>query len=309
MIVRNSLAWGPSPPLSHSKARTRALGTPFPLLHREWRLRLQRKQSGLQGSYPGLFWSALALSLPVLHRGLESYGFEPFFPFQLTFSLTGLWMIWLTCLRACSGCAVSMAEAVQNHSVPLLRRLPGFGGVAGLMTSKAILTALPILLEWAAFLLVAWLTFAWDFDPLRFLAVGLCSLAFFSTLGLWIGTAVGECDRAANNALVAVVMTLVGWSLLEYVVKGPILLGVAIFWVTLVFRSNPRVASILQGLIGIATLLFLFTQVTQVGELHLAQLSPLSAAIQPALTRDDCLLYLFLGVLIAFLNYRQLRRL
>ena len=271
-------------------------------------MRLERKKAGQQGSYPGLFWAGVALSLPLIHRALEGYGVELLPDFQWTYSLSGIWLIWLTCLRACAGCAVSMAEAVQHHSVQLLRRLPGLGGVATLMVSKLLVTALPLLLEWLLFLIMSGLSGPQATDPWRFLSVGLCSMAFFCALGLWIGTSIGEPERAANNALVAVVMTLIGWSLLEYVVKGPILLGVAVIWITLVFRSNPRMASILQGLIAVATLLFLFTQATSVADLHLAQLSPLSAAVQPSLTRDDCTLYCICALLISLLNYRQLQR-
>lgn len=271
-------------------------------------MRLERKKAGQTGSYPGLFWAGLALSLPLIHRGLEGYGIELLPDFQWTYSLAGVWLIWLTCLRACTGCAVSMAEAVQHHSVQLMRRLPGVVGVATLMVSKMLVTALPLFLEWLLFVLVSVISGPEALEPWRFLAVGLCSMAFFCALGLWIGTSIGEPERAANNALVAVVMTLIGWSLLEYVVKGPILLGVAVIWVTLVFRSNPRMASILQGLIAVATLLFVFTQATSFADLHLAQFSPLSAAVQPSLTSDDCLLYCICALLISLLNYRQLSR-
>ncbi|MBT9585332.1 hypothetical protein IV102_18450 [bacterium] len=283
------------------------------MLQREWSLQLARKTAGRFGGYPGLFWAAVAMSLPLFHYALASYNLELVPERRSSYALAGLWLIGLTCLRACMGCAVSMAEEIQHHSVQLVRQLPKSGGVLGLLATKAAVTAAPLLLEWLLFMgLTVGLAMlgvpVMDWDPLRFLAVGLCSMVFFCSLGLWIGARLGEPERASNNARVAVAMTLVGWALLENVLNGPILLIGALIWVALVFRSSPRVASAFQGGVVSAVLVLLLPQAYLLGNLRLAQLSPLAAANHPNLTRDDCILYCVGAVLILILNLRQLRK-
>ncbi len=283
------------------------------MLQREWSLQLARKAPGRTGGYPGLFWAAVALSLPLLHHALASYRLD-FLPERRgSFELAGFWLIGLTCLRACLSCAASMAEEVQHHSVPLVRQLPRSGGVVGLLLTKMGVSSVPLLLEWGLFAAVTGLLWLlgvpvqdWGFQ--RFLAVGLTSMIFFSSLGLWIGARLAEPDRAVNNARVAVVMTLVGWAMLESVLKGPTLLIAALIWIGFMFRSSPRVTSAFQGGVISAVVVLLLPQAYMLGDLRLAQMSPLMAAFDPTLTRDDCLLYCVGAVAILLLNLRQLRK-
>ena len=285
----------------------------WPLVRREWAQQLRRKRQGRQGAYPGLFWASTALSLPLLQLGFSAYGVELLPDPLWSYRCAGIWLVWLTCLRACMGCAVSMAEEVQSHSVGLVRHLPRSGGVLGLLGTKALVTAAPIFLEWLLFgLLSACLAFT-GMDvaaaaPGRFLGVGLCALAFFSSLGLWIGARLGDPERAANNARVAVVMTLVGWALLESVLQPAILVIGALMWVALIFRSSPRVASAFQSGVVFAVLVLLLPQLYLIGNVKLAQLSPLAAVQTPMLASSNCLLYCLGALLILGLNYRQLRR-
>jgi hypothetical protein len=274
---------------------------------------MARKGPGKRGGYPGLFWAGLAMSLPLFHHVLATYNVDIVPDRRSSFALAGLWLVGLTCLRACMGCAVSMAEEVQHHSVQLVRQLPRSGGILGLLATKAAVTSFPLVLEWLLFLALAGGLWALgvpvhNWDPGRFLAVGLCSLLFFCSLGLWIGARLGEPERASNNARVAVAMTLMGWALLENVLNGPILLIGALIWVALVFRSSPRVASAFQGGVVSAVLVLLLPQAYLLGNLRLAQLSPLAAANSPHLTRDDCILYCVGALVILILNLRQLRK-
>ncbi|MBS2035543.1 hypothetical protein JST97_11180 [bacterium] len=284
------------------------------MLQREWKLQMARKAPGRSGGYPGLFWAAIALSLPLLHQALAAYRLEFLPERRASFELAGFWLIGLTCLRACTNCAASMAEEVQHHSVQLVRQLPRTGGLMGLLATKAAVASFPVLLEWGLFGVLVGLLWllgvpveAWN--PLRFVAVGLTSLAFFCSLGLWIGGRLGEPERASNNARVAVLMTLVGWALLEGVLKGPLLLIAALIWVAFMFRSSPRVASAFQGGVISAVVVLLLPQAYMLGDLRLAQLSPLMAAFNPDLTRDDCILYCVGAAVILLLNLRQLRKL
>lgn len=284
------------------------------MLQREWKLQMARKAPGRSGGYPGLFWAAIALGLPLLHQALAAYRLDFLPERRASFELAGFWLIGLTCLRACSSCAASMAEEVQHHSVQLVRQLPRSGGLLGLLGTKAAVAAFPLLLEWCLFgVLVGLLALLGvpveSWSPLRFLAVGLSSMAFFCSLGLWIGARLGEPERATNNARVAVLMTLVGWALLEGVLKGPLLLIAALIWVAFMFRSSPRVASAFQGGVISAVVVLLLPQAYMLGDLRLAQLSPLMAAFNPDLTRDDCTLYCVGAALILLLNLRQLRKL
>lgn len=284
------------------------------MLQREWKLQMARKAPGRSGGYPGLFWAAVALSLPLLHQALASYRLD-FLPERRTsFEIAGFWLIGLTCLRACCGCAASMAEEVQNHSLQLIRQLPRAGGLIGLLATKAAVSSIPLLLEWCLFVVLIGLLWLLgvpvsDWNPLRFLAVGLTSMGFFCSLGLWIGGRLAEPERATNNARVAVLMTLVGWALLEGVLKGPLLLIAALIWVAFMFRSSPRVASAFQGGVISAVVVLLLPQAYMLGDLRLAQLSPLMAAYNPDLTRDDCILYCVGAAAILLLNLRQLRKL
>ena len=181
-----------------------------------------------------------------------------------------------------------------------------------MLASKTLLAAFPLCLEWLAFGLLSLLLWALGIltpEQLswRYPVVGACSGFFFISLGLWIGAGLGEPDRAASNARVAVVMSLVGWALLEQVLKGPILLVGALIYVALVLRSTPKVASAFQGGVVSLVLLLLLPQFFLLGDLQLAQLSPLAAAVRPELAQDNCLLYVFAGLLIAGINYRKLR--
>ena len=285
------------------------------MLQREWSLQLARKMPGKSGGYPGLFWAAVALSLPLLHHALASYRLD-FLPERrsCSFELAGFWLIGLTCLRACITCAASMAEEVQNHSVQLVRQLPRSGGLLGLLLTKISVSSIPLVFEWTLFAGLGGLLWllgepVQDWNPQRFLAVGFTSMLFFCTLGLWIGARLADPDRAINNARVAVTMTLVGWALLEGVLKGPLLLIAALICVAFMFRSSPRVASAFQGGVISAVVVLLLPQAYMLGDLRLAQLSPLMAAFNPELTRDDCLLYCVGAVAILLLNLRQLRKL
>ncbi|ODT78980.1 hypothetical protein ABS71_01440 [bacterium SCN 62-11] len=284
------------------------------MLQREWSLQMARKAPGRTGGYPGLFWAAIALSLPLLHQALVTYRLDFLPDRRSSLELAGFWLIGLTCLRACMGCAASMAEEVQHHSAQLVRQLPRSGGMMGLLMTKIAVTSLPIVLEWALFgglIGLLWLLGVpvQDYNPQRFVAVGLTSMFFFSSLGLWIGARLGDPERAVNNARVAVIMTLVGWALLEGVLKGPLLLIAALIWVAFMFRSSPRVASAFQGGVISAVVVLLLPQAYMLGDLRLAQLSPLMAAFHPDLTRDDCVLYCVGAVAILLLNLRQLRKL
>lgn len=284
------------------------------MLQREWSLQMARKGPGRSGGYPGLFWAAIALSLPLLQHVLACYRLDFLPERRSSLELAGFWLIGLTCLRACISCAASMAEEVQHHSVSLVRQLPRSGGVAGLLLTKVGVASLPLLLEWVLFLgLVGllWLLGApvQDWNIPRFPAVGLSSMLLFSSLGLWIGARLAEPERAVNNARVAVVMTLVGWALLESVLKGPTLLIAALIWIGFMFRSSPRVTSAFQGGVISAVVVLLLPQAYMLGDLRLAQMSPLMAASDPGLTRDDCLLYCVGAVAILLLNLRQLRKL
>ena len=284
------------------------------MLQREWSLQMARKAPGRSGGYPGLFWAAIALSLPLLHQALVTYRLDFLPDRRSSLELTGFWLIGLACLRACMGCAASMAEEVQHHSAQLVRQLPRSGGMFGLLLTKMAVTSLPIVLEWALFAGMVGLLWllgvpVQDYNPQRFLAVGLTSMFFFSSLGLWIGARLADPERAVNNARVAVIMTLVGWALLEGVLKGPLLLIAALIWVAFMFRSSPRVASAFQGGVISAVVVLLLPQAYMLGDLRLAQLSPLMAAFHPDLTRDDCVLYCVGAVAILLLNLRQLRKL
>lgn len=284
------------------------------MLQREWNLQMARKAPGRSGGYPGLFWAAVALSLPLIHHALAAYHVDFLPDRRYSFELAGYWLIGLTCLRACIGCAASLAEEVQHHSVQLVRQLPRAGGQLGLLGIKAAVTVFPILLEWCLFVGVGALLWllgvpVGDWVPERFLAVGMTSMLFFASLGLWIGARLGEPERASNNARVAVTMALVGWALLEGVLKGPLLLIAALIWVAFMFRSSPRVASAFQGGVISAVVVLLLPQAYMLGDLRLAQLSPLMAASHPDLTRDDCILYCVGTVAILLLNLRQLRKL
>jgi hypothetical protein len=275
---------------------------------------MARKAPGRAGGYPGLFWAAIALSLPLLHQALVSYRLD-FLPERRgSFELAALWLIGLTCLRACTNCAASMAEEVQNHSVQLVRQLPRSGGLVGLLLTKIAVTSVPLLLEWGLFAALAGMLWLLgvplpECDPQRFLAVGLTSMFVFASLGLWIGARLAEPERAVNNSRVAVLMILVGWGLLESVLKGPSLLIAALIWMAFMFRSSPRVNSAFQGGVISAVVVLLLPQACTLGDLRLAQLSPLMAAFHPELTRDDCLLYCVGAVAILLLNLRQLRKL
>lgn len=284
------------------------------MLQREWILQMARKSPGRSGGYPGLFWAAIALSLPLLHHALAAYRLDILPERRGSFELAGLWLIGLTCLRACISCAASMAEEVQHHSVQLVRQLPRSGGLLGLLLTKVTVSSLPLVIEWALFAGMAGLLWllgvpVQEWNPQRFLAVGLTSMLFFSSLGLWIGARLAEPERAVNNARVAVLMTLVGWALLEGVLKGPLLLIAALIWVAFMFRSSPRVASAFQGGVISAVVVLLLPQAYMLGDLRLAQLSPLMAAFNPELTRDDCILYCVGAIAILLLNLRQLRKL
>jgi hypothetical protein len=286
-------------------------GQRWPLLAREWRLFFQ--PPGKHG-YPGLFWASLALALPLLYQAVVAYGIEPGFDASVAYRLCAYWLIWLTCLRACMNSAASMAHEMEHHSLSLVRQLPRSGGLWGLLGSKALLVAFPLVLEWLGFGLITLLLcglgvlspeqLSW-----RYPLVAACSSAFFIALGLWIGAGLGESDRAASNARVAVVMSLVGWALLEQVLKGPILLIGALIYVALVLRSTPRVASAFQGGVVSLVLLLLLPQFYLLGDLQLAQLSPLAAALRPELAQDNCLLYVIAALLITGFNYRKLRSL
>lgn len=275
---------------------------------------MARKAPGRPGGYPGLFWAGVAISLPLIDQALTVYGVDFVPEVRVPYTLAALWLIGLTCLRACMSCAVSMAEEVQHHSVHLVRQLPRSGGTLGLLATKTAVTAVPLLLEWLLFAaMTAGLSLlgvsTLDYwAPLRFLSVGLCSMLFFCSLGLWIGAHLGDPERAANNAKVAVFMTLVGWGLLEQVLNGPLLLIGALIWVALVFRSSPRVASAFQGGVVSAVLVLLLPQAYLLGNLRLVQLSPLTAAQQPDLARDDCILYCLGALVILIANLRQLRK-
>ena len=282
-------------------------------LQREWNLQMARKAPGRCGGYPGLFWAAIALSLPLVHHAMSAYNLDVVPERRYSYDLAGLLLIGLTCLRACMGCAVSLAEDIQNHSVQLVRQLPRSGGVLGILATKTAVNSAPLLLEWSLFGVLSLTLWGLgepvlEWNPWRFLWVGLCSMIFFSSLGLWLGARLGDPERAANNARVAVGMTLVGWGLLEMVLHGPILLIGALIWVALVFRSSPRVASAFQGGVVSAVLVLLLPQAYLLGDLRLAQLSPLAAASQPSLLRDDCILYCVGALLILMLNLRQLRK-
>lgn len=285
----------------------------WPFVRREWAQQLRRKRQGRQGAYPGLFWASTALSLPLLQLGFSAYGVE-LLPDRLwSYRCAGIWLVWLTCLRACMGCAVSMAEEVQSHSVGLVRHLPRSGGVLGMLATKSLVTTAPLLFEWGLFLGLSGLLSLAGLDveaaaPLRFLAVGLCSMVFFCCLGLWIGARLAEPERAAGNARVAVVMTLVGWALLESVLQPAILVIGALMWVALIFRSSPRVASAFQSGVVFAVLVLLLPQLYLIGNVKLAQLSPLAAVQSPALASTNSLLYCLGALLILGMNYRQLRR-
>jgi hypothetical protein len=284
------------------------------MLQREWKLQMARKATGRAGGYPGLFWAAIALSLPLLHQALASYRLDFLPERRTTFEIAGFWLIGLTSLRACCSCAASMAEEVQHHSLQLVRQLPRAGGLVGLLATKATVASVPLLLEWCFFGVLIGLLWllgvpVGDWSPLRFMAVGLTSLGFFCSLGLWIGGRLAEPERATNNARVAVLMTLVGWALLEGVLKGPLLLIAALIWVAFMFRSSPRVASAFQGGVISAVVVLLLPQAYMLGDLRLAQLSPLMAAYNPDLTRDDCILYCVGAAAILLLNLRQLRKL
>lgn len=260
-----------------------------------------------------MFWAGLAISLPLLDQALTVYGLDFLPEPSAPYTLAALWLIGLSCLRACMSCAVSMAEEVQHHSVHLVRQLPRSGGTLGLLATKTAVTAVPLLLEWALFAamtltLSALGVASMEWAPLRFMSVGLCSMLFFCSLGLWIGAHLGEPERAANNAKVAVFMTLVGWGLLETVLNGPLLLIGALIWVALVFRSSPRVASAFQGGVVSAVLVLLLPQAYLLGNLRLAQLSPLTAAQHADLSRDDCILYVLGAAVILMANLRQLRK-
>lgn len=283
------------------------------LLQREWKLQMARKAPGRVGGYPGLFWAAIALSLPLIHHALASYRLDFLPERRSSFELAGFWLIGLTCLRACISCAASMAEEVQHHSVQLVKQLPRAGGLLGLLGTKTVVASAPLLLEWLLFAGMAGLLWLLgvpvdEWNPQRFVAVGFTSMFFFCSLGLWIGARLAEPERAANNARVAVTMILVGWALLEGVLKGPLLLIAALIWVAFMFRSSPRVASAFQGGVISAVVVLLLPQAYMVGDLRLAQLSPLMAAFNPDLTRDDCILYCVGAVAILLLNLRQLRK-
>ena len=284
------------------------------LLQREWKLQMARKAPGRAGGYPGLFWAALALSLPLFHHALASYRLDFLPDLRNSFELAGFWLIGLACLRACISCSASLAEEVQNNSIPLVKQLPRAGGLPGLLGTKTLVASAPLLLEWLLFTGMAgslWLLGVPvdEWSPQRFVAVGLTSMFFFCSLGLWIGARLADPERAANNARVAVTMILVGWALLEGVLKGPLLLIAALIWVAFMFRSSPRVASAFQGGVISAVVVLLLPQAYMVGDLRLAQLSPLMAAFNPELTRDDCILYCVGGIAILLLNLRQLRKL
>lgn len=284
------------------------------MLQREWGLQLARKGQGRPGGYPGLFWAAIALGLPLLHHALGAYRFDFLPERRNSFELAGFWLIGLSCLRACVSCAASMAEEVQHNSVQLVRQLPRSGGLLGLLLTKMAVTSVPMLVEWfffAGLIGLLWLLGVpvQDWNPQRFLAVGVTSMLFFSSLGLWIGARLAEPERAVNNARVAVVMTLVGWALLESVLKGPTLLITALIWIGFMFRSSPRVSSAFQGGVISAVVVLLLPQAYMLGDLRLAQLSPLMAAFNPELTRDDCVLYCAGAVTVLLLNLRQLRKL
>jgi hypothetical protein len=287
--------------------------TTWPLVKREWGLQLQRKKLGRQGAYPGLFWASTALSLPLLHQVFASYGFDVLPDRSWSYACAALWLVWLSCLRACMGCATSMAEEIQHHSVSLVRQLPRSGGIMGLLATKAAVTAAPLLLEWVLFVAVSAVLFVAGahVDPaetLRLLAVGLSSIAFFCSLGLWIGARIGDPERAAGNAKIAVVMTLVGWALLEQVLPPAVLVMGALIWIALVFRSSPRVATAFQGGVVGAALMLLLPQAYLLGNLRLGDMSPLATVQHEAVSLTNCLLYWFGGFVILALNYRQLRR-
>ena len=283
------------------------------LLQREWKLQMARKKPGRAGGYPGLFWAAVALSLPLIHQALASYRLDFLPERRYSFELAGFGLIGLTCLRACISCAASMAEEVQHHSIQLVKQLPRAGGLLGLLGMKTLVVSVPLLLEWLLFAGMAGLLWLLgvpvdEWAPQRFIAVGFTSMFFFCSLGLWIGARLADPDRAANNARVAVTMILVGWALLEGVLKGPLLLIAALIWVAFMFRSSPRVASAFQASLPCCLSFSMWHQAYMVGDLRLSQLSPLMAAFNPELTRDDCILYCVGGVAILLLNLRQLRK-
>lgn len=279
----------------------------WPLLQREWRQHLSRRASGRVGAYPGLLWALVALSLPLVHQGMCSYGLDSLPDRSWTLRLSGLWLIGLGCLRACIGCAVAMAEEVEHHSIDLVRRLPRSGGCLGLLTTKALVVSAPILVEWALFFGLGGILWGLELVPsleevTRCLVVGLCSLVTFSSLGLWVGGRLAEPERAAHDARFIVFMILFGWSVLEYAFRGPFLWIGALLWFGMIFRSSRRVPPA-QGAIMFAFLLLL-----ALGNLELGHFSPLAAAYYPELTRPDCLLYLGGALLVGGLNLRQLSR-
>lgn len=283
------------------------------LLKREWALQLGRKAPGRSGAYPGLFLAGLALSLPFLHQALATYTGEMVPDRRYSFQLAGLFLVGLSSLRICVGCAASMAEEMQNHAVQLVRQLPRSGGVLGLLLTKTAVIGFPLLLEWGLFLVAStllglWGAPVWDWAPQRYLLVGLCSMGLFSSLGLWIGARMGDPERAVNNARVAVIMLLLGWGILEMVLKPPFLMVGALIWVALMFRQSPRLASAFQGGILCAVLVVLIPQACLLGETRFAQLSPLMAANNSSLTQADCLVYLVATALVTLLNLYQLRK-
>jgi hypothetical protein len=301
-------------PLTHTKELDQLTTqmTSWPFIQREWKLQLDRKKSGRQGGYPGLFWAGTALSLPLLHQAMAMYGADVLPDRTWSYSCAALWLVWLSCLRACINCAVSMAEEVQHHAVGLVRHLPRSGGLLGSLSTKAAVVAGPLLFEWFLFVLLSLVLMLMGVeitlhDVGRLVAVGLSSIAFFCSLGMWLGARIGEPERAANNARVAVVMMLIGWALLENVLNGPILVIGALIWIALVFRSS-RVATAFQGGVVSAVLILLIPQAYLLSNIRLYKLSPLAAATSGALTAVDCLLYWVGAALILLLNLRQLRR-
>jgi hypothetical protein len=287
---------------------------PWPLLEREWKLQLGRKQAGRRGGYPGLLWALVAMSLPLLHQGLLSYGWDTAVEnHAVPLQIAGCWLIGLTCLRACVGCAVSLAEETSHHSVQLVAHLPGSGGRLGLLASKVLVTCLPLLLEWVLFALLTvgmcWMgVLACPSELWRFFLAGLSAMGFFASLGLWLGASLSDLDRAANNARVVVVMTLVGWGMLESALKPPLPLIGALLWLALVFRSGARVSSAFRtGVLATVTALVL-PGVLSASSFRLSQFSPLSAALDHQFTWDNCLLYGLGSLVVLALTLHQLRK-
>lgn len=259
-----------------------------PLLLKE--LASQARRPGRRGwTYPGPGWFLVATLVPALLYLLQ----EDPSAARSFFLASALFGLWLLALRSGLYTATSMASDIRQGTFSVLLSTPLT--VSGATAAKLTACLLPLWLEVLVALPAALLVYSWFGEApvdliLAVTAFQLLVSLMFAGFGLWLGSLLGDPERAAGTVRALALVALPGTLLATRLVPGSLVVAGLMLWALLVWipriRPNQAIPSSVLALILLLLLPFLPIMSTlgqDLRDLDLNQIHPMHAVQSLAL--------------------------